>query len=197
MSRLIFVVRSFLLVVITALLAACAHPISITPSNYSDRGSVPVSQKKVAYVMTDSDRNKEVTTAGGGGDKVSYYPYRDLERSIRDTLGSIYSDVYVLSSPTDIASIRSKGIALVFTPEISTVSSSSSMFTWPPTRFIINLSCTVTDQDVSLISKIKASGEGEAEFSEFASDFGLAGKRAAEDLSKKLKMEILYDSRLR
>jgi hypothetical protein len=31
--------------------------------------------KKAAYYISDEDRAREVTTPGGGGDKVRYFPY--------------------------------------------------------------------------------------------------------------------------
>ena len=57
-----------------ALLAACAHPIGISPLETPVRNETGLNPKKVAYVMTDADLGKEVITAGGGGDKVSYFP---------------------------------------------------------------------------------------------------------------------------
>lgn len=186
-----------LILVFAALLGACAHPIVISPLETSNHSDTSVSPKKAAYVMTDADRNKEVITEGGGGDKVSYFPYRDLEKSIRDALHAEYSDVLVIKSAADMDAIRENGISFIFIPEITTSSHSSSIFTWPPTQFTIDLSCSVNDPAGNTITRIKAVGKGSAEFSEFKADFGLAGRRAASDLSEKLRQEIKADQRLR
>ena len=42
------------------LLAACAHPIGIGPLETPTRNEAGLSPKKVAYVMTDADRTREV-----------------------------------------------------------------------------------------------------------------------------------------
>ena len=130
-----------------SLLAACAHPIGIGPLETPTRNEAGLSPKKVAYVMTDADRAREVITPGGGGDKVSYFPYRDLEKASRDALRAVYSDVFVVKAANDREAIRAVGASYVFTPVITTTSESPSLFTWPPTKFGIDLSCAVTDAD--------------------------------------------------
>lgn len=177
--------------------SACAHPISVSPLSSPPRDEAKLIKKHVAYVMTDELRNRVVTTGGGGGDKVSYSPYRDLEKTIRDSLRAVYEDVTVIIAVPEAKSDPAKNIALVFTPEISTASSSDSMFTWPPTQFFINLECTATDSNGKLVSKFRLSGNGAAEFSEFKSDFGLAGKRAATDLGNKLVQELSSNASLK
>ena len=154
-------------------------------------------QKKVAYAMTEADRGKQVTTPGGGGDKVSYYPYRDLEKSIRDALRAVYQDVVVVKSATDADGIRSAGVEMVFTPEIKTDSSSPSAFTWPPTVFTTEISCTVTDPSGQEVARVKAVGNGAAEFSEFKNNFGLSASRSATEVAAKLAEEIRQNSKLR
>lgn len=185
-----------LILSLASLLGACAHPIVISPLETHLRSDATLSLKKVAYVMTDADRNKQVTTEGGGGDKVNYFPYRDLEKAIRGSLRAVYSDVFVIKSPSDSGAIQGNDISFIFAPEISTSSSSQSMFTWPPTQFTIDFSCNVTDPVGNMISRIRVIGNGAAEFSEFTSDFGLAGRRAASELSEKLKQEISANPRL-
>ena len=99
--------RSSLLIAVSFFLSACAHTIAISPISTPARIDANLIQKKVAYVMTDVDRSKQITTAGGGGDKVTYLPYRDLEKVIRDALRSVYSDVLVIKSNTDSEAIKS------------------------------------------------------------------------------------------
>ncbi|WP_199173363.1 hypothetical protein [Pollutimonas subterranea] len=182
---------------LTALLVACAHPIVISPLETPSRVNDAIQPKQVAYVMTDADRNKQVTTEGGGGDKVSYFPYRDLEKVIRDALRAVYADVSVIKSPSDVMTIKENDISLVFAPEITTSSNSQSISTWPPTQFTIELALNVTDAVGNIISRIRVISSGAAEFSEFKVDFGLAGRRAATELSEKLKQEVNANPRLR
>ncbi len=196
MQRLAFW-RLPLATALLALLAACAHPIGIGPIETPVRNEAGLSPKKVAYVMTDADRGKEVTTPGGGGDKVSYFPYRDLEKSIRDALRAVYTDVFVIKSSTDAEAIRTFGVSYVFSPEITTTSDSPSPFTWPPTKFGIDLTCKVTDAEGKLLTQVRAQGNGAAEYSEFMKDFGLSGRRAATQVSEQLKQEVMANPQLR
>lgn len=180
-----------------ALLAACAHPIGISPLETPVRNETSLNPKKVAYVMTDADRAREVTTPGGGGDKVSYFPHRDLEKAIRDALRAVYADVFVIKSATDTEAIKAFDVSFVFSPEITTTSESPSPFTWPPTKFGIDMTCKVTDPDGKLLTQVRAQGNGAAEFSEFVKDFGLAGRRAATLVSEQLKQEVMSNPQLR
>lgn len=188
--------KAIVFFIFVTLISACAHPITIVPNKTPERNAALLSQKKAAYIMTESDRNKQVTTAGGGGDKVNYYPYRDVEKAIRDALRSIYADVIAISSSSDFDSIKTNNISVIYTPVISTVSSSDSAFTWPPTYFQVELTCNVNDIIGKELSFIKVTGNGNAEFSEFKINTGLAGSRASSDLSEKLRQEILKHSYL-
>lgn len=180
-----------------ALLGACAHPISLEPTTVPDRAEANLVRKKVAYVISDADRGKEVTTPGGGGDKVSYFPYRDMEKAIRSALRAVYEDVTAVKSAGDLPAIQEAGVAYVFTPEIVTSSSSPSPFTWPPTKFSAEVSCTVTDPQGAVVAKVRANGEGAAEFAEFKSDFSLSARRAVADVATKLAQEIRSNEKLR
>ncbi len=172
------------------LLGGCSHQIMIGPLDTPKRVETSLNAKKAAYVMTDIDRSKQVHSEGGGGDKINYFPYRDLEKSIRDAMRAVYSDVIVVKSASDTETIKASNISFVFTPDIVTTSSSSSMLTWPPTQFTVTLSCVVVDANGKEVTRFNVSGEGKAEFSEFKNDFGLAGRRAATDVSEKLKQAI-------
>ncbi|HSX94023.1 MAG TPA: hypothetical protein VLG41_13930 [Hydrogenophaga sp.] len=180
-----------------ALMAACAHPIGIGPLETPVRNEAGLSARKAAYVMTDADRAREVVTPGGGGDKISYFPYRDLEKAIRDALRAVYSDVFVVSAANDAKAINELGASVVYTPSVVTTSSSPSIFTWPPTEFGIELSCAVADAAGQPLAPLKVQAKGTAEFAEFKSDFGLAGRRAASQLSEQLKQAVLARPDLR
>ncbi|BBB25984.1 hypothetical protein [Amphritea japonica] len=183
-------IKVILMAALAALVVGCAHPINITQlDDQADYAGDKVS-KTVAYVITDAQKQEEVISAGGGGDKVSYYPYRDLEKTIRSVLGSVYDDVYAINSTTDFKAIESNNIQLIYVPVISTSSSSESMFTWPPTKFTVNLSCSVNDEKGQNVANVTVSGEGAAEFSEFKNDFGLSARRASTDLGNKFASAI-------
>lgn len=187
------VVCSLLTISTVLLLTACAHAITIDPGPSQTSYQNKLSPKKVGYVITDADKNKQVITAGGGGDRVSYYPYRDIERSIREALKSIYTDVYAIASTSNVDTIKKDEISMIFTPIISTTSNSSSVLTWPPTDFTIDFSCSVVDATGVSITSFKVTGKGSSQFSEFsaARDGGLSGRRGAADLLEKIRQEIL------
>ena len=128
-------------------LGGCAHPISMAPNLDAiptAAGKSTPSKKKVGFYIADSATAQEVTTPGGGGDKVRYFPYRDLEPGLYKALGTVFRDVTKIKNPADAAEIRASGIQLLITPEITTDSSSSSPFTWPPTAFTVSAGPTNT-----------------------------------------------------
>jgi len=184
-------------VALAALLAGCSHPITMITETAPPRSLAHLVPKKVAYVMTDAQRDQQVTTAGGSGDRVSYYPYRDLEKSIRDALRAVYRDVVVLRTAGDAKANEAAGVSLVFTPQIKTDSSSSSWITWPPTSFTAEVACVVSDAAGAEVARVRAVGNGTAEFGEFNGDYGLAARRAATRLTSQLSSEIRRNEKLR
>ena len=183
-------------VALAALLAGCSHPITMITETAPPRSLAHLVPKKVAYVMTDAQRDQQVTTAGGSGDRVSYYPYRDLEKSIRDALRAVYRDVVVLRTAGDAKANEAAGVSLVFTPQIKTDSSSSSWITWPPTSFTAEVACVVSDAVGAEVTRVRATGNGTAEFGEFNGDYGLAARRAATRLTSQLSSEIRRNEKL-
>jgi hypothetical protein len=195
---MIMLARVFL--VVTALLVgACAHPINIVPKvDFSTSDSALV-QKSVAYVITQADKDREVITEGGGGDLISYFPYRDLESGIFQALSAVFSRATLIRGVGDDLALSKNKVSLVFIPKITTTSSSDGLFTWPPTQFAITIEYLVQDLAGSPVYKNLVLGTGRATFTEFsgAGDFGLAGRRAAEDVLKKLKDQISSAKELR
>jgi len=179
-------------------LGACAHPITIAPNLASLAApGAPVKPGTVGLYVSAEDKARQVTTPGGGGDKVSYFPYRDLESGIYKVLGNIYERVVLVPSPTDVEALAKSGVSVVARPQIITQSSSGSALTWPPTTFQVQLSCTFTDISGTTIAETLITGNGNAEFSEFKSDFSLAGKRAAEDALNKTQSAIIAEKKLK
>ena len=192
MSSNIFSLKLHLVVVSLIILSGCAHNIQLTPDMAKLR-QVETSasiDKNVAYYISAEDKLKKVTTAGGGGDKVTYKPYADSEGALNTILSKMFSRVYSISAIDDHEFIREKNISFIFVPQIITNSSSSSVFTWPPTEFTISLSCEAYDGNGGVIWKKTVESKGNAEFGEFKSDFSLAARRASAEAFTALLNEI-------
>jgi hypothetical protein len=174
------------LVPLTLALGGCAHPLTLNPNldAIADGGEVKI-DKKVGLLVSEADRQHEVTTPGGGGDKVRYFPYRDLETGIYVALSHVFREVVRVSSITD-PKVQSDGLSYLITPRLLTSSSSDSLLTWPPTRFTIELTCQVNDSRGAPVTVLQVVGDGHATFDEFKRDFSMSANRAAEDALKKL-----------
>lgn len=183
MRRLVLIAASLLL---AAVVSGCAHPISLAPDVASLVGTgTNKIDRKVGLFVAEEDRKREVTTPGGGGDKVSYFPYRDIETAIYVVLSESFTSVSKVNGATD-PKVKEDGLSYIFTPSIVTTSSSPSLLTWPPTLFTIELTCKVHDAQGRPAREVAVRGEGRAEFSEFRSNHSMAAKRAVEDMLKKL-----------
>jgi hypothetical protein len=177
-----------------AVLAGCAHPITITPDLAAvSTSGVTLIKKNVGYYMAPEDKARQFTTAGGGGDKISHFPYRDLDAGIYKVLSNVFQNVSILKSATDTETIRKDTIIYVFVPEIVPSSLSDSLITWPPTSFTLLLTCTVYDAGGKVIGKKTVVGNGAATFDEFKADFSLAGRRASADALAKLQVLLSKD----
>jgi hypothetical protein len=176
---------------VSLLAGGCAHPISLTADAASVVGSAggTKADRKVGLVITEEQRKREVVSPGGGGDKLSYFPYRDLETGLYMALSEHFTGVSIVGGAAD-AKVKSEGLTLFVTPEISTTSHSPSLLTWPPTVFTVELACTVKDANDRVLKQFRVQGEGRAEFDEFKSDPSLSAKRASNDAIKKLVRAI-------
>ena len=170
------------------ILGGCAHPISMAPNlaAVQPEAGKPVLDKKVGYHLSDATKAQEVTPPGGGGDKVRYFPYRDLEPGLYKALGVVFRDVTKIANPADAAELRGSGIHFLITPEITTDSSSESLLTWPPTAFTVTLTCQIKNAQGSVLDTLRVEGRGKAQFSEFSGNFSLAAVRASDDALAKL-----------
>ena len=188
--------RVLLLVVTAFALGGCAHPIQVSPTTAkvarTAESPLRVPASVGLYIPAEATA-REVTTAGGGGDKTRYFPYRDIEASYETMLYSVFENVVRLKSATDAEAIKKANITYVVTPVIVTTSSSPSLFTWPPTVFTVDLTTDIADAAGKVVASPRVIGNGAAEFSEFKADFGLAGKRAMEDALVKMQ-RMLFDT---
>ena len=176
-------------------LTGCAHHITITPNQKnlelvnSDLKLANKIDANVAYHISPELNKLIVKSPGGGGDKVSYKPYKDLSSTIYMALSTRFENVSLLKS-LDKEAIQKKNITYIFTPLITTTSNSDSAFTWPPTEFSITLTCEAVDTKGSVLWTKTVTGEGKASYSEFKSDFALSAELASEDLYQKLVIEL-------
>lgn len=166
--------------------SGCAHPISLAGNPValvgSGKSKVDIA---VGLAISEEDRKREIITPGGGGDKVSYLPYRDLETGIYIAFSESFTKVVRISGSQD-PKVKSEALRYLVTPQISTTSYSPSLLTWPPTVFTVELVCKISDAEGKSVTEVRAMGEGRAEFDEFKTDFSLAAKRASDDALAKL-----------
>ena len=174
------------LIAIFSMITGCAHNINITPPTIN-KSKVEIAPKTVGFFISTANKAKQVESPGGGGDRVSYAPYRDLESLLFGTLMRVYANVEPLSSLEQAAG---KPLSLVFIPEIETDSSSSSALTWPPTDFKVTINMKTQDPAGKVLWTESVTGNGKAEFSEFKNDYSLSAKRAAQDAIDKLEVAL-------
>jgi hypothetical protein len=182
-----------------ASLVGCAHPYVISPdiAKIERLSNAQPIKKNVAYYISPDMLNKEVETPGGGGDSVKYKPYKDIEMAFYKMLSNTFENVTVLKTPQNAELIQKNNISYVITPSLLTNSSSSSLVTWVPTKFNVDLTCTVNDASGNPVVVANVIAEGNAEFDEWKKDFPLAGKRAAEKALNMMHSKLLDAPELR
>lgn len=180
MTRLL----TFLALAALLVLGGCAHPIQLTPepAQLMGKGAGNKIDRPVVLVVSDAQLAQEVTTPGGGGDKVSYKPYKDLQTGMYIALGEVFTRASLANGLSD-PRMGTDPATVVVMPTITTTSYSPSLLTWPPTIFTITLEFAFRDsKGERAITTVRVQGEGRAEFDEFKSDFSLSSKRAAQDV---------------
>lgn len=179
---------SFAALCTAVVLGGCAHPISLTPdvAGLAGTGPSPRIDRPVVLVITEAQLAQEVISPGGGGDKVSYKPYKDLQTGLYVALGEVFTRVSLASSPTD-PRIGNDPATVIVTPTISTTSFSPSLFTWPPTIFTVTLEMGFrAPGKPDALASVRVQGEGRAEFDEFKGNFSLSAQRASQDALARL-----------
>lgn len=183
--------KNYLFILPVLLLVGCAHSINIAPNlSNNTRSDVKQIDVNVGYYISSEDLAREVISPGGGGDKVKYHPYKELEPALFKTFSNIFRRAYAMKSPTDKAAIQANDITFVFIPKIETISSSDSMFTWPPTMFQVKLTCQALNRDGNKIWEQQVTGQGNATFSEFKGNFSLAAQKASEQAIAELQSQL-------
>jgi len=174
-------------------LAGCAHPITITPNlSTIDRKDVTPIEKNAGYFISQSDREKKVVTPGGGGDKVEYMPYRDIEAALQKVLSNLFVRVYKVPSPGDTKFIADNDISFIFVPKVETRSSSTGVMTWMATDFTLVLDCKAIDRNGAVVWEQSITGNGHAEFNEMmeTGDYQLSSRRASEAVFLSLQEQL-------
>jgi len=173
-------------------MSGCSHKISLSPS-LNELREVKVGNNidvNVGYYISNEDKKAEVTTPGGGGDKVKYTPYKDIEAALNTMLSRKFSRVYSLNSMNNKNIIETKNIKYIFTTNIHTNSSSSNILIWPPTDFSIDLTCKAVNTNNQKIWEETVSGKGYANSGELMENFSLSAKRATKEAFSKMLIQL-------
>ncbi|MDX9844776.1 MAG: SHOCT domain-containing protein [Aquabacterium sp.] len=181
------------MICIATTLAGCAHPIKVEPDTSKLQALGTNTEKSnaiVGYYIPDSLINLEVTTPGGGGDNVRYFPYRDIEIGYKQTLKNVFKDATRLIATPDFSRLKQQGIDYVIQPEILTNSGSTGFFTWPPTNFTVDLTNNIRDANGRHLANVRVVGNGSAN-NERIFDHGFAGRRAMEDALQKTQNALI------
>jgi hypothetical protein len=178
-------------------LAGCAHPMNIRPDIQSLQPVSTQIQKNVGLYVPPANHALEVTTDGGGGDKVRYHPYADMETGLYKALGNVFASVTVVNSPHDAGAIAQHSLNYIIEPTITTNSSSSGILTWMATDFTVTVTCRVSDADGKDVTAVSATGVGNADSAEVRHDFSVAGERASQDALQKLQAAFLQAQALK
>lgn len=181
------------------MVSGCAHQMTVRPDIAALTAPTGATRipKDVGLYISQDNRAKEVTTPGGGGDKVTYYPYADMETGLYRVLGNTFHNVDLLSTLSDANSMAKRSLTLIAIPEITTTSSSNAVFTWMATDFTVHISCKFTDAAGHEVTTVSSTGTGHAEFSDLKADFSAAGERASRGALEKLQAAILQSDALR
>ncbi|KNE24433.1 hypothetical protein [Achromobacter spanius] len=173
------IIRLVALSIVAAVASGCAHKITISPdlAKIEAPADTPRINANVAYYIAEADLAKTVKTPGGGGDKVTYQPYKEIETAFYKMLSNVFTNVIKIKTPEPTAA---DNVDYVVVPTLVTDSSSSSFVTWPPTRFTTNLITKVSGTANNGDTTITVMEAGEAEYSEFIRDFGLAARRSTQ-----------------
>lgn len=181
----------------TLTLLGCAHPINMNPDLATVNPAGAPINRTVGLRITEASKTIEVTTPAGGGDKVRYFPYKDIEPGLYKVVSDTFRETSMIRTDSDLSKLQNSPSALVLTPEITTESASDSVVTWPPTQFTVNLNCRITDLAGKEVDTVRVSGYGRATFDEFKSNFSLAAVRASTDALNRLSQALRDSAKLR
>ncbi len=184
----------FTLAVAFITISGCAsRTFEITPpiDQLISQGNNEKIDKVVGYYISAENKGAKVTSSAGGGETVSYFPYRDTELAFKTLLKKKFATVHVLSSLNDAEAHSKKNISYIFRSTITTNSSSESIMFWPPTSFNFELSCFATKPNGEEVWSKTVISEGKAESSESKHDYSLSARRASEKAFIQMLDEVM------
>lgn len=181
----------YTLALVIILFYSCSHTITISPNLSSIKNDSKIIDKKVAFYIPLSERDKEVRESSGTGDTIVYFPYRDLESSIHKVLFEVFKNVERLESFPSGTLVKERGYSYVFLPEITTKSQNDSILFWPPTQFTIKLTVNVINEESKIIWSKEFEQVGHATREEWQHNFGAAGAKASEALMRNFLKELV------
>jgi hypothetical protein len=94
--------RAAFSILAVAALAGCAHAIKIAPDVTKVERTETSPARVTAnagYFIPPEVSSVEITTQGGGGDNVRYFPYRDFEGGYQKMLSNVFTGVVKLTCP--------------------------------------------------------------------------------------------------
>jgi Short C-terminal domain len=194
---MIWGIRAVIGAAVLVLTVGCAHPIKVAPDTTRLQRVSSTSSRIVAnvgYYIPKEVSSVEITTQGGGGDNVRYFPYEDIEPGFEQILSNVFSGVVKLTSIADLPGIVRGGTNYIIQPVIITSSGGSGLFTWPPTNFTVDLTCNIRDTTGTLLASPRVVGTGSAETGERLHYHGIAGTRAMEDALVKMQA-VLFETK--
>ncbi len=176
-------------------LLGCAHSINISPNMATagrKSGSTSKIKANVGYYIPVDVSNIEITSPGGGGDSVRYFPYKDMETAYQLMLTNVFDSVVKLNSASDQKELLKDKIKYVLEPILLTTSGSTGFFTWAPTNFTVDLTTNIRDTSGKIVANQRVIGNGQVDFIlDMHGDYGLAGRLAMEDALLKMQRTLL------
>lgn len=190
---MINLLKILLAISVVSALGGCAHPIKVTPDltkiYYESNSSNHISAS-VGYYIPPELISLEVTTPGGGGDNVRYFPYKDMEAGYERALSNVFSGVVKLPLAPDFSRTKDQGLDYIIEPQLVTSSGSTGFFTWPPTDFTVDLTSRIRDVNGVQIATPRVIGIGQAETNARLIEHGIAGQRAMNDALFKMQLAL-------
>lgn len=188
-------IKALFAVMVVSSLFGCAHQIAISPNTAKierQPSSPPKIKANVGLILSADLSNIEITSPGGGGDSVRYFPYRDIEAAYQIMLLNVFEKVTKIKSTDEIKGLPKEDIKFIIEPTIVTNSGSTGFFTWAPTNFTVDLTSNIRDLTGKTIGNPRAVGNGQVDFIlDMNGDYGLAGRLAMEDALLKMQRTLL------
>lgn len=179
------------LVAFATMMAGCVHHVTIEPEvqplQTQTKPSDRIKESVGVFIPVDL-LHQEFVTPAGGGDKVGYFPYKDIQIGLEKMLANVYQTVRRVNGFDEIGK-GSDPVKYVVVPEIKTNSGTPSNVFWHPTFFTVSLTLGIFDEPQGLVAKPNVVGVGEADT--ISRTRSIAGERAMSDALQKMQSTLL------